>query len=284
MHWLGTSDHLAEIAEAEHAVSTLVIVTAFEQSALNRITRSALRAGLHVEMSTGLQGIAGDRLRWAPASRESLVYLEHRSLSKGALGVKRAFDIVVASLGLITTWPVIAIAAILIRRGDGGPVLFRQLRVGRDGQVFTLYKLRSMKPNAEAIKRELVEQNFRDGPLFKMLDDPRVTPIGRLLRLSSIDELPQLVNVLQGHMSIVGPRPALPEEVEQFDDDLLARHDVLPGVTGLWQLDARDHLSFDSYQRLDIHYVENWSIGLDITIFAGTIVSVIRRLWNKGNA
>jgi lipopolysaccharide/colanic/teichoic acid biosynthesis glycosyltransferase len=233
-------------------------------------------------MSTGLQGIAGDRLRWAPASRESLVYLERRSLSKGALSAKRGFDIVVASITLVATLPIMAIAAILIKRQDGGPVLFRQARVGRNGQIFTLYKLRSMTPNAEAIKHELVEQNFRDGPLFKMPDDPRVTPIGRFLRLSSIDELPQLVNVLQGHMSIVGPRPALPEEVEQFDDELLARQNVLPGITGLWQLDARDHVSFDSYQRLDIHYVENWSIGLDITIFAGTIVGILRRLLDKG--
>lgn len=282
IRWLGNASQLGKIASDEIATSTLIIVTAFSPIALNKVTREALRAGLHVEMSTGLQGIAGERLRWVPVSRENLVYLEYRSLSKGALTAKRAFDIVVSLATLTVSLPILVTSAFLIKRYDHGPIFFRQERVGRNGKLFTLYKLRSMTPNAESIQKDLIDSNYRSGPLFKMPNDPRVTPIGRLLRLSSVDELPQLYNVLQGHMSLVGPRPALPSEVKHFDEDLLARHTVLPGITGLWQLDARDDVSFDAYRRLDLHYVENWSILLDVKIFVSTVASVFKRLLKKG--
>jgi lipopolysaccharide/colanic/teichoic acid biosynthesis glycosyltransferase len=153
-------------------------------------------------------------------------------------------------------------------------VFFAQERVGRDGGTFTLYKLRTMVVDAESRRAELEADNERGGPLFKLSDDPRVTRFGRLLRATSIDEIPQLFNVLQGAMSLVGPRPALPSEVEEFDDDLRRRTRVKPGVTGLWQVEARDSENFDLYRRYDLLYVDNWSVTLDLAILARTVAAV----------
>jgi lipopolysaccharide/colanic/teichoic acid biosynthesis glycosyltransferase len=179
---------------------------------------------------------------------------------------------------LLLSAPVLAITAAIIKLQDGGPVLFRQERVGKDDERFTVFKLRTMVQNAEDLLIDLRDQNERDeGPLFKLASDPRVTRIGRLLRATSIDELPQLVNVLRGEMSMVGPRPALPSEVEHFDERLRLRHRVLPGLTGLWQVEARDDPGFAAYRRLDLFYVENWSVALDLAIIAGTAQSVVAR-------
>ena len=167
-------------------------------------------------------------------------------------------------------------AAIFIRREDGGPVLFRQLRVGRNGETFELLKLRTMNVGAERQLIDLTFENERTGPLFKLTDDPRRDRVGRVLERLSIDELPQLWNVVRGDMSLVGPRPALPGEVATFDSELLRRHLVAPGITGLWQLHARDNPSFDEYKRLDLNYVERWSLALDFGIFVRTIGSVVQ--------
>jgi lipopolysaccharide/colanic/teichoic acid biosynthesis glycosyltransferase len=172
---------------------------------------------------------------------------------------------------------VLAVAAILIKARDRGPVFFRQTRIGRDGEPFTVLKLRTMCADAEARLEEVKALNERSGPLFKMEHDPRVTPVGRILRATSIDELPQLFNVLSGRMSLVGPRPALPDEVATFDAELLGRLQVRPGITGLWQVEARDNPSFDSYRRLDLFYVENWSLLLDIVVLIDTVPAVIER-------
>ena len=175
-----------------------------------------------------------------------------------------------------------------IKVHDRGPVIFSQERVGRNGVPFRILKLRTMVTDAEQRLVDLRERNERSGPLFKLDHDPRVTPIGRLLRLTSLDELPQLWNVLRGEMSLVGPRPALPVEVASFDDELLERSRVLPGITGLWQVEARDNPSFDSYRRLDLFYVENWSITLDLVILLSTLetelVRVARGLTRRGEA
>ena len=157
-------------------------------------------------------------------------------------------------------------------------MLFRQQRVGHIGRHFTLFKLRTMVPDAESKLIDLTTDNDRDGgPLFKLRHDPRVTRIGRLLRATSLDELPQLLNVLRGDMSLVGPRPALPSEVAHFDDELRERGRMMPGITGLWQVEARDDPSFSSYRRLDLFYVDNWSIGLDLAILASTVTAVLSR-------
>jgi len=167
--------------------------------------------------------------------------------------------------------------AILIKLEDRGPIIFRQQRVGRDGQLFEMLKFRTMVVDAEALLATLQQTNERNGPLFKMERDPRITRIGRFLRATSLDELPQLLNVLNGTMSLVGPRPALQSEVAAFPAELNARHDVRPGITGLWQVEARDNPSFDAYLRLDLFYVQNWSLSLDMVLLLGTVEQIVFR-------
>jgi lipopolysaccharide/colanic/teichoic acid biosynthesis glycosyltransferase len=190
---------------------------------------------------------------------------------------KRLIDLVLAAAVLIVTVPVLLIAAVAIKLQDRGSVLYTQERIGKDGRRFRIYKLRTMVPDAEHLQAQLVGVNGREGPLFKASRDPRVTRLGRLLRLMSLDELPQLINVLKGEMSLVGPRPALPSEVERFDDDLLRRLTAPPGISGLWQVKAREDPSFDSYRRLDLQYVDNWSVRLDLTIIVLTVLVVLGR-------
>jgi|GEM_PF-3889469 len=197
--------------------------------------------------------------------------------SRWQLACKRAIDIVVAIVGLLLTLPVLVMAAIAIKLHDGGPVIFTQTRVGRDGEPIRVHKLRTMVVDAEQRLGEVLHLNERAGPLFKIETDPRVTRVGAILRATSIDELPQLWDVLLGTMSLVGPRPALPHEVVLFDDALRTRVHVHPGVTGLWQVEARDDGSFDAYRRLDLHYVEHWSVWLDVRIIAATIPAVLGR-------
>ncbi len=199
-----------------------------------------------------------------------------------ALMVKRAFDIVVAALLFIGMLPVMLIAAGLIKMTSPGPVLFRQKRSGLHGRIFTLYKFRSMYIDAEAKKKDLEALNEMDGPVFKIKDDPRVTPIGRFIRQTSIDELPQLWNVLKGDMSIVGPRPPIPDEVALYKRWQRRRLSMRPGLTCLWQISGRNKVSsFDEWAKLDLRYIDTWSLGLDMKIFLKTIPVV---LFRKGAA
>jgi lipopolysaccharide/colanic/teichoic acid biosynthesis glycosyltransferase len=195
--------------------------------------------------------------------------------------VKRVLDLGLGMALLFLSLPVVIIAAIAIKVEDGGPIFYRQTRVGRRSRPFTIFKLRTMVPGAELHLDRLASSNVRTGPLFKIPADPRVTRVGRLLRSSSIDELPQLLNVLQGTMSLVGPRPALPAEVAQFDEPLMARLDVKPGVTGLWQVEARDDPAFERYQNLDLYYVRYWNLRLDLAILMSTIRPVLHRLYRS---
>lgn len=194
------------------------------------------------------------------------------------MAIKRGLDLVVATVLLVLLMPVMVGAALLILAREGRPVLFRQRRVGRDGIPFTMLKFRTMTRDAESGVADLAGQNIRTGPLFKVVQDPRITPVGRLLRDTSVDELPQLLNVIAGQMSLVGPRPALPHEVAQFDRELLQRHAVRPGITGLWQAVARDDPSFERYRRLDLAYVRGWTLRLDGWIALRTVEEILRSL------
>jgi len=234
---------------------------------------------VHVQLSNGLWGIDHQRLRPVPLAHEPFVYVEPATLRRGQQLCKRALDVTVSGCLLVLASPVLLAAMIAVRLQDGGPAIFRQTRVGKDGRPFTLYKLRTMVPNAEQQLVDVTSVNQRaGGPLFKATNDPRRTRVGRILETTSLDELPQLVNVLRGDMSLVGPRPALPHEVAEFDDELLGRHRVQPGITGLWQVEARDKPDFEIYRRLDLFYVDNWSIGLDLAIMFSTVCSVLGRL------
>lgn len=277
VQWLGDDDAALDVVADAGATGALVFGSAYEPSDLNVTLRRLLRQGLHVHLASGVRGISHERLLPLPLLREPLFYLESASLTRSQLLLKRVMDVGLGAVLLLLTLPLQLVAAAAVKLDDGGPVLFRQKRVGRDGNTFTLYKLRTMHVDAESQLDRLRQHNQRTGPLFKLSRDPRVTRVGRVLRATSVDELPQLVNVLLGNMSLVGPRPALPDEVEAFDDELRERGRMMPGITGLWQVEARDDPSFASYRRLDLYYIENWSITLDLAILLSTAGVVIPR-------
>jgi exopolysaccharide biosynthesis polyprenyl glycosylphosphotransferase len=189
--------------------------------------------------------------------------------------LKRALDVVFALLILLINGPILLLSALLIRLESAGPVLFKQTRIGEKGRPFTIYKFRSMYHGAEEQVEALRTLNEASGPLFKIRDDPRITRVGKWLRRTSFDEMPQFLNVLRGEMSVVGPRPALPAEVTQYQHWHLQRLEVQPGITGLWQISGRSDLSFDEGCLLDIYYIENWSVPLDIIIMLRTIPRVL---------
>jgi lipopolysaccharide/colanic/teichoic acid biosynthesis glycosyltransferase len=188
---------------------------------------------------------------------------------------KRMLDLTVAVAALVLSLPVLVGAVLAVKATSPGPALFRQRRVGRDGRPFTILKLRTMVADAEARRDDVLHLNEADGPLFKISADPRVTPVGRVLRKLSIDELPQLVNVVRGDMSVVGPRPALPSEVAEWAPELHDRLLVRPGITGLWQVSGRSDCSFDDYVRYDLEYVDTWTVTTDLAILARTVPLVL---------
>ena len=188
---------------------------------------------------------------------------------------KRAFDILFSSLILLIFWPIMLVAALLIKLTSRGPVVFRQVRVGRGGRYFTCYKFRSMCADAEDKKRTLMHLNEVDGPVFKIKRDPRITPVGAVLRKFSIDELPQLFNVLKGDMSIVGPRPPIPAEVETYSIRERGRLAVKPGLTCLWQISGRSNVSFERWVELDLMYIDNMSFSNDMGIVLKTVPAVL---------
>ncbi|MGD0796509.1 MAG: sugar transferase [Acidobacteriaceae bacterium] len=196
--------------------------------------------------------------------------LHRRDLPIGAFLLKRVMDTTGAIVAMLLGWPLALVLAIAVKLDSEGPVFYRAQRIGRKGRTFTCYKFRTMVVNADKLRADLMHRNERDGILFKITDDPRITRVGRFLRRYSLDELPQFYNVLRGDMSLVGPRPPIATEVEQYDLSHLRRLDVLPGMTGLWQVEARQDPSFDSYISLDTAYVENWSLWLDLKILART--------------
>ncbi|WP_348269514.1 sugar transferase [Edaphobacter paludis] len=201
--------------------------------------------------------------------------LHRRDFPMGAFLLKRAMDIVLASAALVVASPVMLAIAIAIRWDSKGTIFYGAERIGRKGRTFCCYKFRTMVKDAEKLKADLEHMNERDGILFKIANDPRITRVGAVLRKYSLDELPQFYNVLRGDMSLVGPRPPMAAEVEQYDLAHLRRLDVLPGITGLWQVEARQDPSFDSYISLDTAYVENWSLWLDLKILARTVHVVL---------
>jgi exopolysaccharide biosynthesis polyprenyl glycosylphosphotransferase len=188
---------------------------------------------------------------------------------------KRLLDIVGASFLLLLSLPVLIVAAVAIKLDTRGPILFRSVRCGRGGEPFTFYKLRSMHSGAHTIRHTLLHLNEVDGPVFKLANDPRITRVGRFIRRTSLDELPQLVNVIRGDMSLVGPRPPIPEEVEQYTPSQMRRLSVKPGLTCLWQVSGRSDLGFDEWVRLDLDYIFHRSFALDLKILAQTIPAVL---------
>jgi len=230
--------------------------------------------GIDLIVAPALTDIAGPRIHARPVAGLPLIYVDFPTFEGGKFLTKRAADIVLSALALVLLSPLFCFIALMVRR-DGGPALFRQERVGLDGRAFAMLKFRTMVVDAEERLDGLLDRTDGNGVLFKMKDDPRVTPFGRWLRRYSIDELPQLVNVFRGEMSLVGPRPPLVSEVERYEEHVRRRFLVKPGITGLWQVSGRSDLSWDDSVRLDLYYVENWSAAGDLMILWRTARAVL---------
>jgi exopolysaccharide biosynthesis polyprenyl glycosylphosphotransferase len=234
------------------------------------------KTGTDLCLAPALLDVAGPRTTVRPTAGLTLLHVDHPQLSGPRQVVKDLFDRSAAALGLLALSPLMLAIAVTIRLSDHGPALFTQMRVGKGGEPFKIYKFRTMVVDAEARLAEIRETNESDGLLFKIRRDPRITAIGARLRKSSLDELPQLINVLRGEMSLVGPRPALPEEAARYVDLVRRRLVVKPGVTGMWQVNGRSDLSWEETVRLDLRYVENWSFALDLQILWKTFSVILR--------
>jgi exopolysaccharide biosynthesis polyprenyl glycosylphosphotransferase len=230
-------------------------------------------------VAPSLTDIGGPRIHTRPVAGLPLIHVETPRYEGTKLFAKRMFDIVASSIILLLSSPLLLGIAVAVRFTTPGPVLFTQERVGINGRPFQMLKFRTMVVDAEARLRELQEEDRSVGNqvLFKMKDDPRVTPVGRILRRFSLDELMQLVNVLNGSMSLVGPRPPLAREVKEYERKVHRRFLVKPGITGLWQVSGRSNLSWEDSVRLDLYYVENWSIVGDLVILWKTARAVLAR-------
>jgi exopolysaccharide biosynthesis polyprenyl glycosylphosphotransferase len=272
---LGPISEIDRILHEQQAVGVIVSLASVSQDDVNALTRHLTENGFHVALSSSLRDIDVARLRPQELDGRTLIYVEPVLRGGWRAIAKRVFDLVLASTILFLTAPILMGAMIAIKVESRGPIFFKQIRVGRLGETFRLVKLRTMVPDAEERKAELAHLNEADGALFKIRADPRITRVGRVLRKYSIDELPQLFNVLQGTMSMVGPRPALPSEVAEWDDEVVARLRVLPGLTGMWQVRGRSDASFETYKRLDLYYVDNWSLAHDLRICAKTVRVVL---------
>lgn len=258
-------------------VDTVAVTASGELTAarLRRLGWQLEGTGVDLVLAPALTDVAGPRIHTRPVAGLPLIHVEAPEFRGLRKVVKGLVDRSLALAALTLALPVLALLALAIKLDSRGPVLFRQTRVGQGGNEFDVYKFRTMVVNADALLAELSTRNETDGLLFKMRADPRVTRVGRILRKWSLDELPQLVNVLLGQMSLVGPRPPLPAEVARYDGDVARRLLVKPGMTGLWQVSGRSDLSWEDGIRLDLYYVENWSLAADLTIMWKTFGAVV---------
>lgn len=274
---------VSDIAGAADAAARLgvdAVVIAGElpggRTALRSLGWDLERVGIELVVSSPLIGVDQLRVRHRPVGTLPLMHVELPEYFGTRRSIKRVLDTIASCFGLIVLFPVFAVIAAMIKLEDGGPVFFRQTRVGQNGARFSIVKFRTMDVRAEAMKAELAAQNEGAGPLFKLRDDPRVTSVGRFLRRFSLDELPQLWNVLVGDMSLVGPRPALPDETREYERHEDRRLLVRPGITGLWQVSGRSDLSWEQGVGLDLDYVENWTLLRDLVILVRTASAVVR--------
>lgn len=267
--------HLRSLV-AQHRVDIVVLTEEREGANVRQLLWDMEGAGAVVWLSIDVPELAAPRAAYHPIDRLPIIEVEPADRSISSRRVKRVFDIVLSSIALFLLLPVILVVAILIKLDSPGPAFFRQSRIGRDGATFGIVKLRTMRVSAEEELADLLHRNEGAGPLFKLKDDPRVTRVGAFLRRTSIDELPQLWNVLKGEMSLVGPRPPLPSEVAEYDGPSHRRLIVKPGMTGLWQVSGRSDLTWEQGVRLDLFYVENWSVAGDIRILFQTVGVIFR--------
>ncbi|WP_067617937.1 sugar transferase [Alicyclobacillus acidiphilus] len=275
--YLGRIEELRNVLK-EHRVDAVVLGLVVSHPAFELVIRECELQGVQVELMLDSisSRIANSTLVDGAGGVPFLVIAQTPHTSEQLL-LKRATDLLVSWIALVILSPVMLVIAVLIKLDDRGPVFFKQARSGLNGKTFTMYKFRSMRTDAEAIRHKLLHLNEMDGPVFKIKNDPRITRIGRFLRKTSLDELPQFFNVLRGEMSLVGPRPPLPSEVNQYDPQHRRRLSVKPGLTCLWQISGRNEINFQEWVDLDLAYIDNWSYIGDLKIIAKTIPAVLRR-------
>jgi exopolysaccharide biosynthesis polyprenyl glycosylphosphotransferase len=272
---LGGISNLEQAVKANGVHQVILALPFWEHRRLPQLVQTCRDMGVAYRVAPDLYELSFDRVDVQQISGVPLIGLKEVSLRGWNLALKRTVDVGLVLLTAPLTLPLTLLLIGLIRLDSPGAALFRQVRVGKDGVPFACYKFRTMVRDAEQRKAELTRLNEADGPLFKIRHDPRVTRVGRFLRQSSLDELPQLWNVLRGEMSLVGPRPALPDEVACYEPWHRRRLEVTPGLTGLWQVLGRSNTTFDEMVRLDIYYAENWSVGMDLRLLLMTVPAVL---------
>ena len=270
------SDVLVQALELEVDVVAVSSSAGLGSTGLRQLGWALEGTDIDLVVAPGIMDVAGPRVLTRPVQGLPLIHVEAPTFAGPQLVLKAVMDRVGALVALLLFSPVLAAVALAVKLEDGGPILFGQERVGRDGELFRMFKFRSMVPDAETRLPELLGANEAAGPLFKLRRDPRVTRTGDVIRRYSLDELPQLINVLRGEMSLVGPRPPLPREVAEYESDARRRLLVKPGMTGLWQINGRSDLSWEESVRLDLYYVENWTPVLDLMIMWRTALVVLR--------
>ena len=275
LNWLDALDKTLASTDA-----SVVAIDPGDDSPHDAIRQLAWRLegrGVDLLISPGLLDVAGPRLSVRPASGLPLLHLDEAALSRPQRFAKRALDLFGSGIGILILSPVMLGCAIAVKVSSSGPVIFRQRRIGRAGQTFTMLKFRSMRMNADAERAALRGAADHTDPMFKLAEDPRVTPVGRVIRRWSLDELPQLFNVLGGSMSLVGPRPHPIDDVNRYEAEAFRRLALKPGMTGLWQVEGRSSLTWQEALQLDLYYVERWSLASDIVLLARTVGAVVRQ-------
>jgi exopolysaccharide biosynthesis polyprenyl glycosylphosphotransferase len=276
-HGLGRVADLEELLTSHPADEIIVALPASAHEESLSVLELCEKYNIGLKLVPDLFEMSLSRVRVDDIAGIPLLDVQERRFRRLETGIKRCLDVAVSMAVLALVTPLIALLALLIRLESGSPSLLRQVRVGLDGKPFVCFKLRTMRAGAEHLQHVLAPANQADGPLFKLRNDPRCTRVGRHIRRWSLDELPQLWNVLRGEMSLVGPRPALPHEVAQYQAHQRRRLEAKPGLTGPWQVSGRSDLPFDEMVMMDVNYVENWSLAFDLRIILRTFIAVLTR-------
>ncbi len=266
---------LASVLRSEF-VDEIILTPPHDYDTVRRVVLEARRNHTDLTLVPELYGLPSESIAPARLGGVPILRLSEGKRPKRSLLLKRALDVVFSALGLTSILPLLLVLACLVKATSPGPVLYRGIRIGRRGRSFVCYKFRTMFTGADDLREQLRSRNERKGPIFKITDDPRITRIGRFLRHYSLDELPQLWNVLMGDMSLVGPRPHPVDDFERYEIDHMRRLDATPGMTGLWQITARQDPSFERNMQLDLEYIERWSFWLDLRILFSTLPVVLQ--------
>jgi len=272
---LGRIEEFSQVARA-HFIDEILIVPPAERDVITKLVWDARQQRINVKIVPDVLVGLGRRTRWDYVGEFPVAEIYREPIPVFGLVLKRAVDIAMSAIALIITLPFCLVCAVALRLDSRGDTFYRSWRVGKKGRKFVCYKFRTMVENADELKDRFVHLNEREGLLFKITNDPRVTRVGKILRKYSIDEIPQFWNVLKGDMSLVGPRPPVISEYEQYNLEQLRRMDVMPGITGLWQVSARHDPSFENYVAWDLEYIENWNLWLDLKIMLQTLPVVLK--------